>query len=148
MDSRGRVPRRDGSICRLTYRKRICAEKTDHAGLTLYYATLDRTLLLSDREELVRRALILSDQTAAHATLFDLPAYQQSRRSLSTNCAVRAYINPRAFDEISGHRPGSGLRAESGQSLDQPSRLSAGAAVASVDEVVRLQGRPGGLATL
>jgi hypothetical protein len=90
---------------RFTYRKRISAEKTNHAGLTLYYATLDRTLLLSDREELVRRALMLSGQTAAHATLFDLPAYQQSRRSLSTNCAVRAYINPRAFDEILGIDP-------------------------------------------
>jgi hypothetical protein len=88
-----------------TYRKRVSAEKTDHAGLTLYYATLDRTLLLSDREELVRRALILSGQTATHSTLFDLPAYQQSRRSLSTNCAVRAYINPRAFDEILGIDP-------------------------------------------
>jgi hypothetical protein len=90
---------------RYTYRKRVSAEKTDHVGLTLYYATLDRTLLLSDREELVRRALMLSDTTAAHATLFDLPAYQQSRRSLSTNCAVRAYINPRAFDEILGIDP-------------------------------------------
>ncbi len=90
---------------RYTYRKRVSAEKTDHAGLTLYYATLDRTLLLSDREELVRRALMLSGQTAGHATLFDLPAYQQSRRSLSTNCAVRAYINPRAFDEILGIAP-------------------------------------------
>ncbi|HEX4072754.1 MAG TPA: hypothetical protein VHX68_16355 [Planctomycetaceae bacterium] len=90
---------------RYTYRKRVSAEKTDHAGLTLYYATLDRTLLLSDREELVRRALTLSGQTAAHATLFDLPAYQQSQRSLSTNCAVRAYINPRAFDEILGIDP-------------------------------------------
>jgi hypothetical protein len=88
-----------------TYHKRICSAKTEHAGVILYYATLDRTLLLSDREDLVRRALTLASPNAAHATLFDLPAYQQSRRALTTNCAVRAYINPRKFDEILGIGP-------------------------------------------
>ena len=94
-----------------TYYRRSCAAKPGHAALTLYYATLDRTLLLSDREELVRRALTLSGQAVSHASLLDLPAYQQARQSLGPSCAARAYINPRAFDAMLGIDAGGGESA-------------------------------------
>jgi len=85
-----------------TYYKRTCAAKPGRAATTVYYATLDRTLLFSDREELIHRALSLSGQTTSHASLFDLPAYQQARKSLEPGCAARAYVNPRAFDAMLG----------------------------------------------
>lgn len=85
-----------------TYYKRFCAAKPGHPASTLYYATLDRTLLLSDREELVRRALTLADQSGQEGSLLALPAFQQARRSLTSACAARAYVNPRAFDAMLG----------------------------------------------
>ena len=53
------------SLSTHTYYRRTCAPKPGHPSVTLYYATLGRVLLLSDREELVRRTLALSDQTNA-----------------------------------------------------------------------------------
>ncbi|HUE15367.1 MAG TPA: hypothetical protein VMR25_14460 [Planctomycetaceae bacterium] len=111
-----------------TYYRRLCAAKPGRAALTLYYATLDRTLVLSDREELVRRALTLSDPAASHASLFDLPAYQQARQSLTPSCAARAYINPRAFDamlDIGAAKIESG-RIESARPAPQASGLKTG----------------------
>jgi hypothetical protein len=106
-----------------TYYRRLCAAKPGHAALTLYYATLDRTLVLSDREELVRRALTLSDQAASHASLLDLPAYQQARQSLGQSCSARAYINPRAFDAMLGI---GGAGIESARPASQTSGLKTG----------------------
>jgi len=85
-----------------TYYRRTCAPKTGHPSVTLYYATLGRVLLLSDREELVRRTLALSDQTNAVGSVLELPEFQQARRSLGSSCAARAYLNPRAFDSMLG----------------------------------------------
>jgi hypothetical protein len=85
-----------------SYYKRLCAAKPGRPATTVYYATLDRTLLFSDREELVQRALSLSSQKTSHASLLDLPAYQQARQSLEPGCAARAYVNPRAFDAMLG----------------------------------------------
>jgi hypothetical protein len=88
-----------------SYYKRVSVANSEHAGLALFYATLDRTLLLSDREDMLRRTLKQSDPATRHSSLLDLPAYQDARRSVTRTCAARAYINPRAFDEILGIDP-------------------------------------------
>jgi hypothetical protein len=85
-----------------TYYRRLCTPKPGREAVTLYYGTLDRTLLLSDREELVQLAISLSNRSAPKASLLDLPAYQQARRALGAECAARAYFNPRAFDAMLG----------------------------------------------
>jgi hypothetical protein len=91
-----------------TYFKRTCAPKPGRPSVTLYYATLDRILLLSDREELVRRTLALSDRKNSSESVLDLAEFQQARLSLGSNCAARAYLNPRAFDAmLSVHASGS-----------------------------------------
>jgi hypothetical protein len=84
------------------YYRRTCTPQPGHPSVTLYYATLDRVLLLSDREELVRSTLALSDQPSAAGSVLELPAFQQARRSLGGSCAARAYLNPRAFDAMLG----------------------------------------------
>ena len=85
-----------------TYYKRTCAAKPDHDAMTLYYCKLDRTLMLSDHEEWVRRSLTLARETGSHDSLLDLPAYQQARQSLQPGSAVRAYVNPRGWDNVLG----------------------------------------------
>lgn len=88
-----------------TYYKRTCAAKPDHDAMTLYYCKLDRTLMLSDHEEWVRRSLTLARETGSHDSLLDLPAYQQARQSLQPGSAARAYVNPRGWDSVLGFSP-------------------------------------------
>jgi hypothetical protein len=88
------------SFANHTYFKRVCAAKPGRPSVTLYYATLDRVLLLSDREELVRRSLTLADRPDKSESVLASAEFQQARLAVGGNCAARAYLNPRAFDAM------------------------------------------------
>jgi hypothetical protein len=85
-----------------SYYKRTCAAKEGTGTLTLFYCKLDRTLMLTDREELVRRSLTLSQAAGLDQSLLGLPTYQAARKSLQAGLAARAYVNPRAWDGVLG----------------------------------------------
>jgi hypothetical protein len=85
-----------------TYYKRTCPAKEGTGTLTLFYCKLDRTLMLTDREELVRRSLTLSQAAGLDESLLGLPAYKAARESLQPGLAARAYVNPRAWDDVLG----------------------------------------------
>jgi hypothetical protein len=84
-----------------TYYKRTCAPKGGAGALVLYYCKLDRTLMLTDREEWIRRSLTLAS-AGGRESLLTLPAYQEARKSLQGGHAARAYVNPRAWDRVLG----------------------------------------------
>lgn len=85
-----------------TYYKRTCAAKEGTGTLTLFYCKLERMLMLTDREELVRRSLTLSQAAGLDESLLGLPAYKAARESLQAGHAARAYVNPRAWDGVLG----------------------------------------------
>ncbi len=116
-----------------TYYRRTCAPKPGHPSVTLYYATLGRVLLLSDREELMRRTLALSDQSNAVGSVLELPAFQQARRSLGSSCAARAYLNPRAFDGMLGVQDAVSEVSK----LAAPSKVSQSPACRTIQEAWR-----------
>ncbi|HEV3002946.1 MAG TPA: hypothetical protein VGX78_00725, partial [Pirellulales bacterium] len=90
-----------------TYYKRTCTGKGP-GRLVLYYCKLDRTLMLTDREEWIRRSLTLARNPGAHESLLSLPAYQAARKSLQGGQGARAYVNPRAWDSVLGFQtPGA-----------------------------------------
>jgi hypothetical protein len=90
-----------------TYYRRTCPGKGGGAGLVLYYCKLDRTLMLTDREEWIRRSLTLARTPGLDNSLLGLPAYQAARKALQGGQAARAYVNPRAWDSVLGfsHNP-------------------------------------------
>jgi hypothetical protein len=85
-----------------TYYKRTCAAKGGSGALVLYYCKLDRTLMLTDREEWIRRSLTLARAPGPGDSLLGLPAYQAARKALQGGQAARAYVNPRAWDSVLG----------------------------------------------
>jgi hypothetical protein len=85
-----------------TYYKRTCSANGGPAKLVLFYCKLDRTLMLTDREEWIRRSLALARATDPNESLLGLPAYQAARKSLQGGEAARAYVNPRAWDGVLG----------------------------------------------
>jgi hypothetical protein len=92
-----------------TYYKRTCSAKSGSGTMVLFYCKLDRTLMLTDREEWIRRSLTLARDPGASESLLGLPAYQEARKSLRGEQAARAYVNPRAWDKVLGftHAPDS-----------------------------------------
>ena len=85
-----------------TYYKRTCSAKGGPGMMVLYYCKLDRTLMLTDREEWIRRSLTLARAARADESLLSLPAYQAARKALQGGQAARAYVNPRAWDRVLG----------------------------------------------
>jgi hypothetical protein len=85
-----------------TYYKRTCGAKEGPGRLVLFYCKLDRTLMLTDREEWIRRSLSLARDNRAQDSLLNDPAYQAARKSLQGGQAARAYVNPRAWDRVLG----------------------------------------------
>jgi|HubBroStandDraft_6_1064221.scaffolds.fasta_scaffold53511_3 hypothetical protein len=92
-----------------TYYKRTCSAKSGPGTMVLFYCKLDRTLMLTDREEWIRRSLTLARDPGENESLLGLPAYQEARKSLQGGQAARAYVNPRAWDRVLGftHAPDS-----------------------------------------
>ena len=92
-----------------TYYKRTCSAKSGPGTMVLFYCKLDRTLMLTDREEWIRRSLTLARDPGESESLLGLPAYQEARKSLQGGQAARAYVNPRAWDRVLGfsHAPDS-----------------------------------------
>jgi hypothetical protein len=89
-----------------TYYKRTCSANGGPGKLVLFYCKLDRTLMLTDREEWIRRSLTLARSADLNESLLGLPAYQAARKSLQGREAARAYVNPRAWDSVLGFAHG------------------------------------------
>jgi hypothetical protein len=93
-----------------TYFRRTCEEKVAQGPQrkTVYYCVLDKTFLLSDHEDLIRRSLTRASSKEPDGSLFDVPAYRDARQSLSPSYSARAYVNPRIWEGLfaQAHRPG------------------------------------------
>jgi hypothetical protein len=107
-----------------TYYKRTCSAKGGSGSLVLFYCKLDRTLMLTDREEWIRRSLTLARASGLNESLLGLPAYQAAHKSLQGGQAARAYVNPRAWDRVFGFTPNGA--AASSAPASQTAALSAG----------------------
>jgi hypothetical protein len=105
-----------------TYYRRTCSANGGPGKLVLFYCKLDRTLMLTDREEWIRRSLTLARATDPNESLLGLPAYQAARKSLQGNEAARAYVNPRAWDGVLGFTDAQSSRssAPAGKSSAHP----------------------------
>jgi hypothetical protein len=112
-----------------TYYKRTCSAKSGPGTMVLFYCKFDRILMLTDREEWIRRSLTLARDPGASESLLGLPAYQEARKSLQGGQAARAYVNPRAWDRVLGFThapdPGSTSVASSGTSKTSPTASAA-----------------------
>jgi len=112
-----------------TYYKRTCSAKSGPGTMVLFYCKLDRTLMLTDREEWIRRSLTLARDPGASESLLGLPAYQEARKSLQGGQAARAYVNPRAWDRVLGftHAPDSNSTSATSSETSKTSSPAGGA---------------------
>ncbi len=117
-----------------TYYKRSCPAKGGSGSLVLFYCKLDRTLMLTDREEWIRRSLTLARATGINESLLGLPAYQAARKSLQEGQAARAYVSARAWDRVFGFAPNSPTTAMATKG-SPPERSSAHSSLAKLFEV-------------
>ncbi|HET6328106.1 MAG TPA: hypothetical protein VFG04_25710 [Planctomycetaceae bacterium] len=110
-----------------TYYKRVCAQNGGPGKLVLFYCKLDRTLMLTDREEWIRRSLTLARASDPNESLWGLPGYQAARKSLQGGEAARAFVNPRAWDGVLGftHTSTPAASVPAGNSASTPSAAGA-----------------------